>query len=376
MQLQFDNMELFSVGGQRLAKRGRLSGGISIYIKKEVARYSSINQERSRDYKVWLLYDNQYEQIAMAFLYNPPRQSNFSDLDFFDKLEDDVAYWRDIGVEKLLLLGDFNSRTGTLADQVWEGGEDGNAREPIPEYYERALLELPDRINWDHVEDQNGKEMVNFVKATSLAILNGRITPELSNCFTYISATGKSVNDSVVASHRIYPSISRMEVVHDTYRSPHFPLSIDLELSSTFSEQSCQNERDGKGFKIKRYQWEEEKAPSFIFNFQYILGFLTIVCTMYTHLKDIDKAVSTLTYLIQHTAREMVQVEKQISTHVPRWFTSTCRTAKYVWQKALRQMRRNRNDNTIANVLEKKSQYHETIKEAKENYRQKEGKHY
>ena len=54
------------------------------------------------------------------FLYIPPHNSNYFCPDLFDELENDIEKFSTLG--SVLILGDFNSRTGKYSDIVCQEG--------------------------------------------------------------------------------------------------------------------------------------------------------------------------------------------------------------------------------------------------------------
>ena len=53
-------------------------------------------------------------------MYIPPCNSKYFDLEIFDQLERDIVHFSRIG--SVILMGDFNSRTGKYSDTVSQEG--------------------------------------------------------------------------------------------------------------------------------------------------------------------------------------------------------------------------------------------------------------
>lgn len=82
----------------------------------------------------------------------------------------------------VFLCGDLNGRVGKMHDTVNE----------IDNVCQRKVL--------DTVKGGHGEAIIDFVKDSNLAIVNGRITPEKDN-FTFLSTRGRSVVDYFLTPH-------------------------------------------------------------------------------------------------------------------------------------------------------------------------------
>lgn len=374
LELRQEDMSLFVLGGKRSTGKGRLSGGISVYVNKNVAPYVRHVKNMHAKEMIWLLFERERTQLAIGFVYNPPRRSNYSQCGFFEALENDVSYWKGKAVDNIVLLGDFNARTGVLSDQVEVGDVSEHAHEPLPDYFDELSWVIPDRVNCDLIEDQNGRDMIDTLRSSSLVIGNGRITPDSSNRFTYMSTSGKSVIDYAVVSPPVLAMTTRVTVRYEVFASPHFPVEIELDMPTTL-QAARRSDRPTEmiGKKVKRLQWKDEKERGYIASVQDLLRFITITCMMHLRTGAIDSAVSTLTGMIQHAARDMVNRPARSVIHkVSTWFTEACRTAKKQCQQALRRLRRTCDEESINSYLVRKSDYKQTLKDAKAEYMRKE----
>ena len=84
--------------------------------------------------------------------------------------------------ECIFLCGALNGRIGNLLDFVQE------------------IDDLGGRTVVDKVKAGHGEAIIDFVRDTEVAIVNGRITPEKDN-YTSVSSRGQSVVDYFLAPH-------------------------------------------------------------------------------------------------------------------------------------------------------------------------------
>jgi hypothetical protein len=86
-------------------------------------------------------------------------------------------------VDYFVIGGDFNARIGENDDTVM------------------GVDDIPVRMAIDHVSNQHGNALLEFLQESKMCVLNGRVQPENDN-FTCVSARGSSVVDYVIVPHR------------------------------------------------------------------------------------------------------------------------------------------------------------------------------
>ena len=107
--------------------------------------------------------------IYTCGLYIPPYNSHYFKDELFEELENDIALFSCHG--SILLMGDFNSRTGKYTDSICQEGSN-----VIPN--ERSDLSLnPSKLNsFDNEINNHGKRLLELCKSADLRILNGRVS--------------------------------------------------------------------------------------------------------------------------------------------------------------------------------------------------------
>ena len=178
----------------RNTHRGRYSGGISIYYKKNLEKCVKIIETNQNEI-IWLeLGKNLFsfdQNVYICCVYIPPNQSTVIDnvnFDFYDELEAGLERYKMKG--KCFFLGDFNSRTCAESDVLNFDTYLNN------DSYLSNNINIAPRASKDHVIDAYGRRMIGFCQSASLIIANGRLhTDHAVGEYTYHSVNGSSVVD-------------------------------------------------------------------------------------------------------------------------------------------------------------------------------------
>ena len=101
---------------------GRNSGGVALPYKKELHNWISIGKITPN--YLWFRINKQYvktsKDIYVCGVYIPPNGSKYFLPEMFEDLENDIETFYSQG--SILLMGDFNSRTGKYSDCVSQEG--------------------------------------------------------------------------------------------------------------------------------------------------------------------------------------------------------------------------------------------------------------
>jgi hypothetical protein len=172
------------------SKRGRYSGGVSIYYKDNLKKYVEVIEKSKYGY-MWIKLDKQLfdfdEDVYMSYIYVRPNDSRVfreDEFDFGDMLEACISKYESKG--KVIITGDFNSRIGNDKDMSDTLDYD-HYIDPIEQdcFYSR---DVPARVNKDHVLDSSGRRLLELCRATGLTIANGRLGNDAGvGEFTYCS---------------------------------------------------------------------------------------------------------------------------------------------------------------------------------------------
>ena len=165
-------------------------------------------------------------ETYIGSVYIPPENSSFGrdhTRDVWDSLERDTEYFSVRG--NVIVCGDFNARTGTLADCIVM--DNVNNQYPLPLNY--SQYQINSRCSMHSVQ-KNGRRLADICIDNSICILNGRSLWDLRGSFTCMSPQGSSVIDYFLCSHDIMREIGMMAVQPFTQFSDHRPLFLTIHL--------------------------------------------------------------------------------------------------------------------------------------------------
>ncbi|KAI4904413.1 hypothetical protein NFI96_007497 [Prochilodus magdalenae] len=236
--------------------KGRDSAGALVWYKQELSRSVTVIK-KAKTY-LWLKL-NQNLQITdtdlfLCAIYTPPLESPYFDPNFFEDLQADITLFQAQG--NVLLIGDFNARTGTEPDII---NTHGNKHVFGHSVLFSAPTELK-RNSLDSTVNRSGKELLHLCQTSGLFILNGRVRGDSMGRPTYCSAQGCSVVDYAVTDMDPH-NISAFTVMKQTPLSDHCPVQIFFKPSN----QSIQEAKPSKLYHLHRpYRWAPNSADKFL----------------------------------------------------------------------------------------------------------------
>jgi len=163
----------------RHRKAPKASGGVAMLVKDTVFNDFSVRViDKEVDGILGLEFTNKNSGFFFVVFscYLSPDNSvwGMDPTSFFSHLISQI--YLNCEADFLVVCGDLNGRIGNSSDYV-EGIDDIASRKHI-----------------DNIKSGHGEAVIDFVKDSRLAILNGRLNPEKDN-FTFVSSRGKSVVD-------------------------------------------------------------------------------------------------------------------------------------------------------------------------------------
>ena len=232
------------------------SGGVGLLIKADISKSFNVSiLDKSFDGNILgVKFSDKVSDFTFIIYscYFPPEGANRGrDVDdMFAHLVNQLYIYSDI--EHIYLCGDFNARVGNKVDF-------------IPD-----IDNLPPRRNIDTQSNTFGDALIDFLKDTKFAILNGRISPGLDN-YTSISNRGNAVVDYILSNHSnisncsnfivekssdIIDNIGLLELIGPGCKIPdHSILSFDFEIPHiiNFSEPYSVNHEENYEQKERKY---------------------------------------------------------------------------------------------------------------------------
>lgn len=219
------------------------SGGISVYIKSNIVKGTSVIHGESPDF-IWVCLKKSYFQleddIFIGFIYISPINSgvsNSQEYQSFELLEKDICKFKSKG--KILIMGDLNSRVGSLPDF---NVTDDDKYTPVPDIYKTDEDDsCCNRRNEDSFyTNEYGKRLTELCIAAELRILNGRTLGDLDGKLTCHKWNGSSVVDYGIVQSDIFYTIDYFKV-HDFlgHLSDHSFISLGLKCKFKNRTNEC-----------------------------------------------------------------------------------------------------------------------------------------
>lgn len=204
----FKTFNLYWKTATRENRSGRAKGGMLIGVSRDIKEYTKVKDEQFF-FDILVKTSKEFIHIVPIYL----SCSNWA-LDF-DNLRDFVVNKYS---DKVILIGDFNARTG--ADQDFK---------PERIFNQQHLKIRENRKSRDKISNTNGRRLIEFFNDMSFIILNGRVENDSLGEFTFHGVMGKSVIDYVAATGSVLKDIMTFEVGKYLH-SDHFPLYLSLEI--------------------------------------------------------------------------------------------------------------------------------------------------
>ena len=241
----FDCYILHRTENKKSCKRN--SGGIAVYIRHDYVSKDTLVY-LSDDDIIWVKIEGKRlsfsSDLYICLIYVLPDDSSrqaMVETNIFDRLLESIACIENKSINecKMLILGDFNSRTSTNCDYVIN---DNNVHmHMLPDDY-ISDIELP-RYSEDkgHVNN-NGLLLLDLCKQSSLRILNGRFGNDKGvGHYTFVGSRGSSVVDYVLSSQNLLTHVSEFEVGDPNILSDHCLITFSSNFCNPSNEPSLVN---------------------------------------------------------------------------------------------------------------------------------------
>ena len=317
-------------------KKGRSSGGILIYIKKHLFKYVK-EIERTPQY-IWLEIDKSIfhaleDPIRICIAYNPPSSSKYFNPAIYEEIS---AHIMQCATSKVLLVGDFNSRTGECLEYNEPDNLDENEipRECIP----------VKRKNCDKVTNSMGEKLVDLCRGHDLQLLNGRMSGDSHGAFTfYDTKEGASAIDIAVTSDPLYSLIRSFNVCRQDEFSKHCKIITRIKNLRADLPTQNDNKDDYPWTPVcKNYKWNEE----FSLNFTRTLLSTELAdkvqeCAQYLDSGLVEPAAGKIEEIFTKTADLVLEEARDTRTRHPfkhkqkpkKWYNKECRDLKDIVRK-------------------------------------------
>ena len=160
----------------------------------------------------------------MCLVYIPPEASTREkriNVDHFKQLKETTAK---IDSSSIILIGDFNARTGQLEDTLIQGKHERDV--PI-DFYSKITSR---RNNQDKTVNNYGKQLSNYCISTQSYIVNGRTIGDLQGKLTCYEWNGASAVDYAIITENLSKKIKMFQVLDPSIGSDHCPIKMEIEM--------------------------------------------------------------------------------------------------------------------------------------------------
>jgi hypothetical protein len=312
-----------------------------MYCKDHLADF--IKKVKITPYYIWVtidqaLFHNIKKSVKVCVAYNPPENSKYCNKDLYEELATDLLK-KSTSDQPVILIGDFNSRTGDLVD--FENTDDKHIEYTIG----RRTFPKP-RQNQDKTANNMGQKLVEFCKAYDLQILNGRSIGDSTGSFSfYDSKQGASAIDLAIASDPIIKRVKTFSVNNPGDYSSHCKIELRLDNVLLPPGELDQDQVNYPWIELgDKYIWREDSKGKF----QEALKSPTVrklarECTQYIEAGLVELASDKLISMYIETAKLSLETKaaKKPSTDTrfkhkkkwKKWFDIDCREQKKVTRR-------------------------------------------
>ena len=348
---------------------GRHSGGIALLYEESYKKFFEV--VKSSNNSIWCRISKQtlgkHKDLFICGIYIPPENSTYFNEEIFEKLEVEIEDFIKKGY--VMLLGDFNARTGQESDSVCRDGQNFILNDCSNMSFKTSC-----RNTFNPIVNSHGKRLLDLCKSFDLRILNGRITGDSLGRFTYSTQNGDSTVDYIITDQCLFNSVKYFTVNKQLFLSDHCPISVWIESSipqiseidvanlnhlETISAQFVWTENSPESF---QNAMKSSKVKTLISNFlsrDFQEGNSETVEEAVHLVESIFTTASTMSLRL----RQLKHNKKKKAQNVchKKWFDFDCRKARKELRKLSNQKHTDPSDPHLRNV------YHNKLKSFKKH---------
>ena len=178
--------------------------------------------------------------------------STYYNEEIFEELDNDIHNFSKDGTP-ILVMGDFNGRTGLLRDIF----EDDKPFFPGPQK-NSAFIDTPIRKNC------HGNKIINFCKTFDFMILNGRTSGDPFGNFTHLNFNnGPSTIDYAICNERCFSSIANFLVLPMNELSDHSKIVVVFK-DETNKKSVTENDNYAWKQRGTLFKWDKKRKRNFV----------------------------------------------------------------------------------------------------------------
>ena len=210
-------------------RRGRHSGGLAVVVKKNLK--PGVKVIKNTAYGIWVKIDKHFfrtkKDIYVCGVYIPPQDSPYKITAPYELIEKDITELSTTG--HIILMGDFNARTGNKQDILQISKTDKNMFMALNS--QDNNIHIPTRHNTDDITNEAGRRLTELCSTCNLHIMNGRTLGDVPGRTTNAQFGGCSAVDYGLASIELRPDINFFNVTDLDGYSDHSLIKTNLELN-------------------------------------------------------------------------------------------------------------------------------------------------
>ena len=360
--------------------------GLHVYITNHLAK--TCTQISDKDFYcnlvIWI---KVAECFILGALYIPYEGSRFHNTSIYDDLSLDICTIKSKFDLPILLMGDFNSRTGNANDIMMIESQD-NILDASNFKYPNIInilnsLGMPiTRVNKDTKTNNNGKRLIEMCKLQELCILNGRVG--LDRNIGNLTFDYKSTIDYMICTPDLLHKIShcKVDTLDYTLSDKHNPiqLSINVEGSITREDRPLKETEIPAKESITKCKWNDSKKDEYQMSFdeRKINNIFDIVAALNvteTTQDSMDSIANDLKDIFLEPAKATGMFTKcNINKNKRRricnkpWFNKKCDTSKKDYKKFKKSMNKNPNDTEKATLKAMANKHKQLLRKEKRNF--------
>ena len=213
-------------------QKGTLRGGLGVFIRHECKENVKVLYEISTENILWCKIRKKFlsykEDLYIGIIYVPPEYSSREkrlQIDHFQNLSEKTSA---IPSENIILIGDFNARTGNRDDRLLREKYDSD--DAPSEFFSHIKQK---RCNQDEKENKYGKLLLEYCAQTNSYIANGRTLGDFQGRLTCHETRGSSTVDYAIINESLQKNIKKFKVLLPSYGSDHCPLNLEVTYKPT-----------------------------------------------------------------------------------------------------------------------------------------------
>ena len=324
-------------------RKGSNSGGVCIGVHKSLQNgVVSVHVETTEDIVAVKLKSNFFDLDRDTYLintYDSPANGSFKKRkqaleqdDHVTTLEHLQEFLATIPISNdVILLGDFNARTGTLDDVMSADSQLGEL-----ELHDFLEKEINKRNNRDKTLNSNGRPFIELLQTSGLVILNGRTLGDIFGEPTCIQRHGVSTVDYICVTPSLCDRVRKFKVDNISQYSDHRALSLSI-ATNPLRRASTNLELAEVQDAPKPFKWTRSDDPSLDTStkFTFAQNDQRVQHTLDTLLdRQIDspdgarKLNDDVTKLYHNISSSVTSIKTGKRTNKKKWFDRQCRRAK------------------------------------------------